>query len=49
MGSKNLSKFNSEATKQLKASFQSQLIQVQGRLTKIIDEERKLLEKEARK
>ncbi|WP_261858517.1 hypothetical protein [Photobacterium sanguinicancri] len=46
---KNLSKFNSEATKQLKESFQSQLIQVQGQLTKIIDEERKLLEKEARK
>ncbi|KMV28895.1 hypothetical protein AB733_20760 [Photobacterium swingsii] len=46
---KNLSKFDSEATKQLKESFQSQLIQVQGQLTKVIDEERKLLEKEARK
>lgn len=46
---KNLSRFDNEATKQLKESFQSQLIQVQGQLKKVIEEERKLLEKEARK
>ncbi|OAN11446.1 hypothetical protein A3K86_21125 [Photobacterium jeanii] len=44
---KNLSKFDNEASKNLKESFQSQLIEVQGQLTKVIEEERKILEREA--